>query len=153
MPVRAVITTGPTVDPAEIEGGPNVQVLRSAPHREILAEAQLAITHGGHGTTIKALAAGVPVLCMPMGADQADVAVRLEASGAGVRIRPGSRAAAISRAVARMLAQPRYADAAQRMAVAIAADRREDLAAIELEALVAGAASSDGRAGAEKALC
>ncbi len=136
MPVRAIITTGPTVEPAEIEAGPNVQVLRSAPHREVLEQAQLAITHGGHGTTIKALAAGVPVLCMPMGADQADVATRLEVSGAGVRIRSGSRPAAIRRAAARILAEPRFKDAAQQMAIAIAADRRRDLAVMELESLL-----------------
>jgi len=147
LPVRAVLTTGPTVDPAEIEAGPNVQVLRSAPHREILERAQLAITHGGHGTTIKALAAGVPVLCMPMGADQADVAARLVASGAGVRIRPRSRPAAIARAAARMLAEPGFSEAAQRMAAAIAADLRQDLAALELESLLRIGSPAEGRPG------
>jgi MGT family glycosyltransferase len=145
MPVRAVLTTGPTVDPAEIDAGPNVQVLRSAPHREILEQAQLAITHGGHGTTIKALAAGVPVLCMPMGADQADVGARLVVSGAGIRIRPGSRPSAIARAATRILGEPGFSDAAQRMAAAIAADRRQDLAVMELESLLSSGSPTDGR--------
>ena len=46
--------------------------------------AAAVVTHGGHGTMIKALAAGVPVVAMPMGRDQNDNAARLEASGAPV---------------------------------------------------------------------
>ena len=138
LPVRGVVTTGPTVDPADVPAAPNVQVLRSAPHRRVLRDAALAITHGGHGTTMKALAAGVPVLCMPMGADQADVAARLEATGAGLRIRPGSSPRAISRAVRRMLDDDSFRRHAQRMAATLEAESVDDRAVAELEELVPG---------------
>jgi UDP:flavonoid glycosyltransferase YjiC (YdhE family) len=64
----------------------NVDVVRAAPHREVLREAQLVVTHCGHGTTVKALAAGVPIVGLPMGRDQLDVAARLVHAGAGVRL-------------------------------------------------------------------
>ena len=43
------------------------------------------------GTVTRALAAGVPLVCMPMGRDQPDVAARVIHAGAGLRLRPGSR--------------------------------------------------------------
>lgn len=139
LSVRGVVTTGPTVDPADIPGAPNVQVVRSAPHRRVLDGAALAITHGGHGTTMKALAAGVPVLCMPMGADQADVAARLEATGAGLRIRPGSSPRTIARAVRRMLDDDSFRREAGRMAATLVAESMDDRAVAELEELAAKA--------------
>ena len=61
MPVRAVVTTGKGIDPADVPDAPGVQVVRSAPHAEVLREADLVVTHCGHGITIKSLAAGVPL--------------------------------------------------------------------------------------------
>ncbi|HVM14433.1 MAG TPA: nucleotide disphospho-sugar-binding domain-containing protein, partial [Egibacteraceae bacterium] len=85
-PVRGVVTTGRGIDPGTYLASPNVQVVRAAPHREILQEASLAVTHAGHGATIKALAAGVPLVCLPMGRDQFDVAARVTHAGAGIRL-------------------------------------------------------------------
>ena len=49
--------------------GPDaVTVVRSAPHREVLAHTDVLLTHGGHGTVVKGLVAGVPIVCMPTGA-------------------------------------------------------------------------------------
>src|SRR5262249_53517049 len=70
MPVRGVVTTGPAVDPAALRSPHNVAIVQHAPHREVLWEAGLVITHGGHGTVMKALAAGVPMVMMPHGRDQ-----------------------------------------------------------------------------------
>ena len=67
LPVRAVLTTGRAVDPDEIEAGPNVEVLQAAPHGRVLREASVVVTHAGHGTVLKSLAAGVPLVCMPTG--------------------------------------------------------------------------------------
>src|SRR5204862_6558820 len=44
------------------------------------------VCHGGHGITVKALAAGVPVCAIPFCRDQFDVARRVEVSGAGMRL-------------------------------------------------------------------
>jgi UDP:flavonoid glycosyltransferase YjiC (YdhE family) len=81
LDVRGVITAGPALDPAAISAPANVQVVAAAPHAEVLREAAAVVTHGGHGTVAKSLAAGVPLLVMPMGRDQLDNAARVVARG------------------------------------------------------------------------
>jgi UDP:flavonoid glycosyltransferase YjiC (YdhE family) len=133
-----VVTLGPALDDVTIPAPANVHVVRCAPHAEVLRHAAAAVGHGGHGTTIKALAAGVPQVVIPAGRDQPDNAARVQAAGAGIRLSPKASAQDIRTAVADVLADGRYRDAAQRMATEIAADLREDLALAELEALAAG---------------
>ena len=57
LPVRGLVTTGPTVAPEDIDAPPNVTVVRSAPHSRVLEHASAVVTHAGHGTVIKALGA------------------------------------------------------------------------------------------------
>lgn len=135
LPVRGLITTGPSVPAGAIDAPANVTVLPSAPHAEVLRHAAAAITHAGHGTVIKSLAAGVPVLCLPMGRDQADVAARVVAHGAGRRLRPGSSPRAIAKTLWALLADDSCRAGAARIAKLIAADLAEDRAVAELEAL------------------
>lgn len=56
----------------------NVEVVQSAPQLEILAHAQLFITHGGLGGIKEAIMAGVPCLVIPFDTDQPRNAVRLQ---------------------------------------------------------------------------
>src|SRR5205823_5951400 len=73
LDVRTLVTTGPAIDPRDLPSrSPNVVVVRTAPHRAVLNQAAACLTHCGHGTTLKALAASVPLVCMPMGRDQND---------------------------------------------------------------------------------
>jgi MGT family glycosyltransferase len=136
LPVRGLITTGPAVAPEELDAPDNVTVMRSAPHAQVLEHAAAVVTHAGHGTVIKALAHGVPVVALPIGRDQPDVAARLVASGAGLRLRPGSPPRRIAAALDRVLAEPAFGAAAARMADAIAADTAQDRAVAELEDFV-----------------
>ena len=64
----------------------NARVERFVPHGLVLARASVAITHGGLGVTQLALARGVPVVAVPWGRDQLEVAARVEHAGAGVRV-------------------------------------------------------------------
>jgi UDP:flavonoid glycosyltransferase YjiC (YdhE family) len=73
---------------------------------------------------------------MPIGRDQPDVAARVVASGAGLRLRSGSSPRKVAAAVGRVLNEPGFATAAGRMAEAIRHDTAEDRAVTELEALV-----------------
>ena len=114
----------------------NVEVIQSAPHGPILREASLAITHCGHGTVMKALAHGVPMVCIPMGRDQNDTAARVVHHGAGVRLSPRSSAARIAAAVREVLDDPRFRENAQRMSRAIAEEARTTDVVAELEAVV-----------------
>jgi MGT family glycosyltransferase len=135
LPVRGVVTTGLSVDPASIDAPPNVQVLRAAPHRDVLEHAAAVVTHCGHGTAMKALAAGVPIVCVPMGRDQADVAARVVTRGAGVRSRASASPDKLAAAIGKVLDDPSYAAGARRLQDAIAAETARDRAVEELEAL------------------
>lgn len=142
MPVRGVLTTGKGIDPADVPAADNVQVVRSAPHARVLQEASAVVTHCGHGTTIKALAAGVPLVCMPMGRDQLDVAARVVDRGAGVRLDPSAEPGEIGTALRAVLEQPDYRRAAARIATVIAEETAKDQAVEEIEAVAARAVSS-----------
>ena len=131
------MTTGTAVDPAEIEAPPNVHVVQAAPHSRILPKASVVITHAGHGTTIKALSAGVPLVCIPMGRDQKDNTVRALRHGAGVRLSAKSKPDKIAAAVAEVLADPHYAAAARRFAdILVREAATTPSAADEAEAMV-----------------
>jgi len=145
---RGLVTTGPSFDAEGIERPANVTIVPAAPHSAVLPHADAVVTHAGHGTVIKALAHGVPLLCLPVGRDQPDTAARVVAAGAGLRLRPGASARAIGGALGSILADPGFRTAAERVSAAIAADRERDLAVEEIEAVAAGAgAAQPARAG------
>ena len=135
MPVRALVTVGPTLDPAAFHGGQNVVVVGSAPHELVFPHASAVVTHAGMGTVMRALAHGLPLLCMPQGRDQHDVTARVRWHGAGLRLRPRASAAKIQAALHRVLRQPSFREAAQRLQQAIQADLAADRGVAELEAL------------------
>ena len=112
------------------------QVRRRTP--EVLEHAGAVVTHAGHGTVIKALAHGVPCGGDADRPRPADVAARVVASGAGLRLRPGASSDKIAAAVRRVLNEPSFAAAAGRMAESIRHDTAEDRAAH-------GAAGAGGR--------
>jgi MGT family glycosyltransferase len=142
LPVRAVVTAGPALDAASLRPVPNVTVVASAPHREVLLHAAVVVTHGGHGTVVKALAAGVPMVLVPHGRDQADTAVRVAARGAGVMLKRSAGAAEIAAAVRLMLHDNSYREAAQRLGEMIRRDAAGDVLVRELEAAVSMPRSS-----------
>jgi MGT family glycosyltransferase len=120
LPVSALLTTGRAVDPAEIQGGANVEVVQTAPHARVLREASVVVTHAGHGTVMKALAAGVPLVCIPMGRDQKDNTVRVLRLGAGIRLSKKSTPTQIAAAITEILERPQYLAAARRFAEVLA---------------------------------
>jgi MGT family glycosyltransferase len=137
LPVRAVLTAGRAVDPEEIQAGPTVQVLQAAPHTQVLHEASVVVTHAGHGTVLKSLAAGVPLVCIPMGRDQKDNTVRVLRLGAGVRLNKKSTPTQIAAAISEVLERPQYVAAARRFADVLAWEAaHRPRAADEAESLV-----------------
>jgi UDP:flavonoid glycosyltransferase YjiC (YdhE family) len=132
--VRGLVPTGPAVDPDDVPGTASVAVVRAVPHSRAFAEADAVITHAGHGTLLKALAAGVPTLCLPMGRDQRDNAVRGERSGAVLRLRPGASSAALAAAVSRLLAEPQFRAHARRLGTLLRADATSGVLVAEIEA-------------------
>ena len=133
LPVRGVVTTGPAVDPADVPGTARVDVRRSAPHAALFPRASVVVTHAGHGTLVKALAAGVPAVCMPMGRDQADNVVRAARHGAVVGLRRSAPPARIAAAVRLLLDDPAYRQAAQVLGARLRADAAGPALVDELE--------------------
>lgn len=85
LPARVVVTAGPVIDPSELTAPPNVELYEYLDHDEILPEVTLVFGHGGHATTMRALAHGIPVAVMPQHPmlDQTMVGQAVEAAGAG----------------------------------------------------------------------
>jgi UDP:flavonoid glycosyltransferase YjiC (YdhE family) len=135
------------VDPAVIVARPNVTVTRWVRHADVLPYCSAVITHGGHGTVIKALSAGVPLVIVPLGRDQPDNAARVVYAGAGARLRKKASVSAMRAAVARVIEDPRYRAAAGRMASRLAAERDDNLVVDELEHVVADARAAVGGRG------
>lgn len=135
LPIRGVVTTGPTIDPAEFDAPDNVVVVRSAPHGDLLEGAALFVTHAGHGSTLRPLMAGVPLLCLPMGRDQNDNAARVTHRGAGLTLPADAAPDAIAAAARRLLDETAFKTAAQVLGSAIRADETARDAAAVLEAL------------------
>lgn len=138
LPLRALVTLGPALDKGHLRTPPNIVVRDSAPHAAVLPETSVVITHAGHGTIIRALAHGVPLVCIPMGNDQYDNAARVVASGVGLWLSTRAGLPALRRAVQRIFREPGFHAAARRMAAAIAAETAHPVAVQELEGLAAG---------------
>ena len=111
LDVDLLVAVGPEGDPAALAGLPaNVHVERFVPQADVLGRVDLIVHHGGTGTVLAALEAGLPQVILPQGADQpfnADLIVR---SGAGRHqanddYAPGSIAA---------LVEPLLADCSER---------------------------------------
>jgi MGT family glycosyltransferase len=149
LPVRGLVTTGPALDPTALTAPPNVTVVAAAPHSEVLARAALVVTHGGHGTVARSLAAGVPMVILHHGRDQADNAARVTARGAGIAVRRSARPASIAAAVRRVLADDTYQAAAERLGATIRHDAASGALVTELEDLEARGAPETVAAPAE----
>ncbi len=85
---------------------------------ELLTHADLVICGGGHGMVSKTLLAGVPMVIVPGGGDQWEIANRVVRQGSARLIRPLSEEALIT-AVADVLASPGYRRQAQLAGVGI----------------------------------
>jgi MGT family glycosyltransferase len=108
---RLLVATGGRLPPAVFEPhAQNIAVVDRVDSRAVLAAAAVHITHGGANSVHEALAAGVPMVCLPQGDDHYLWADRVRALGAGV-VLDEADPAAIREAVAAMLgdASPRRA--------------------------------------------
>jgi UDP:flavonoid glycosyltransferase YjiC (YdhE family) len=138
LPVGVVVTTGPAVDPSSLHAPPNAEVHGYLPHREVMANLSLVVGHGGHSTTMLALAHGLPLLVLPMNLvfDQALIGQAIQRSGAGLTIASRSPQHEIRAAIQRLLADETFAQKAARLGVSIRDAHGTEAAADLLLALI-----------------
>ena len=139
LPARVLVTLGGAINPGELLPGSNCVIVESAPHREVMREASLVITHGGHGTIMRALVNRVPMLVIPHGRDRNDNAVRVTERGAGLSLLPDAPTEVIRAACLRLLAEPQFRAAARRLGDLVAAEAESSTIVQELEAVAANA--------------
>lgn len=115
LPVRVMLSGAGLVDPASLRLPPNVEAADWIDHDDVLPRASLLVGHGGHGTTVRALAAGVPVLALPVNplGDQPWVGRALERHGVGRMLSPRASDATIRAAVRGLLADVETRDRAR----------------------------------------
>lgn len=86
-PVRVVVTLADASRrAADLPYAENARVERFVPHGAVLDRALAVISHGGMGIVQKTIAAGVPLVVVPFGRDQPEVARRVTEAGAGVTL-------------------------------------------------------------------
>lgn len=135
LDVRGLVLLGPALDPADAPAPPNVVVVRSAPFSAVLPHAAAVVTHAGHASVVRPLLEGVPVVCLPLGRDQADNAVRVATRNAGLTLSPEASAEQIADAVQRVLNEPSFQTAARALGARIAAAHDTTAAVRALESL------------------
>jgi UDP:flavonoid glycosyltransferase YjiC (YdhE family) len=120
-PVNLVVTTGPSFEPALL--GPLPPAVRTAPflpQAAVLPHCRAVVSHAGAGTMLGALCFGLPQLCLPQGTDQPSNTAALLPTGAALALQPDEITAdAVAEALGRLLNEPSFRQAANRLRVEI----------------------------------
>lgn len=121
LEVRGIATVGPSIGIEKLTAPPNVELRGFVPHAQLLPTASTVIGHGGHATTMAALAHDIPVLVMPMHPmlDQKMVGQSLVDAGAGRLLSKKAKPSAIAAAVAELITDGPHRAAAARLGAAI----------------------------------
>jgi MGT family glycosyltransferase len=117
QPGTVALTVGRERDPAALGRQPeHVHVERYIPQSLLLEHCDFVISHGGHNTVLAALDHGLPVVVIPLFADQNSNAARCQELGVG-RVIPVSQLTpdAIREAVSEVLENPKYRENAKRL--------------------------------------
>jgi MGT family glycosyltransferase len=134
--IRGLVTLGPALKLADFRTPENVITICSAPHSQVFPLADLVITHAGHGTLMRALANGLPTICLPMGRDQNDNAVKIVHHGCGIQLSPKSRPEKIQKAIKLILSEQRFHAAVKSFQLELNSLSRQDEIPLELASLL-----------------
>ena len=131
-----VLTLGPAVPRSALPAARGLEVLDWADHDDVIPACDVVVTHGGLGTTLRALAHGRPLLVLPLGRDQHFNAARVAQLGAGLTLPADASVTAIASALERLLARSTCRESALELAAEIALDEPDARAANALRRLV-----------------
>ncbi len=119
---QLVVSAGGAFDALSARGVPDhVLLFPRVPQVEVLDRVDAVVSHGGNNTVNETLAAGRPLVVLPVGGEQGDNASRVEYLGAGLRADLNrSPAEEIGAKVRRLLEEPSFARRARECADALA---------------------------------
>ena len=116
MACDAVLSIGDAVDPASLGALPeHVRLFPRVNQLEVLAGADVFLTHCGMNSVTESLLSGVPMVLFPQHGEENAVAIRCEQIGAGLRLKRPT-ASCIRSALEAVLGDDRYRQAAQTVA-------------------------------------
>jgi UDP:flavonoid glycosyltransferase YjiC (YdhE family) len=138
-PVRVIATWNGREPGPPVAVPPNAVLVPWLSYSQTMPLCDAVVCHGGHGTLVRALANGVPVVVCPAAGDMAENASRVDWAGVGVRLpRRYATPRAVRAAVGRVLRERRLRERAAEVAGWVAANDGGARAATELEAWAAG---------------
>jgi UDP:flavonoid glycosyltransferase YjiC (YdhE family) len=85
-PVRVLATYNRRLPPGPVPVPANARLVEWLSYSRTMPQCALVICHAGHGTLVRALVSGCPVLCVPHAGDMAENAARADWAGVGVRL-------------------------------------------------------------------
>jgi UDP:flavonoid glycosyltransferase YjiC (YdhE family) len=143
LPIHVVATTGSIVDPGELHPPDNALLTPFADHEQLMAAASFVVGHGGHGTTMRAIRRGLPIVGIPAkGGDQAPNLALVESWGVAIALPADADIPVIRTAARRLLDEPGFAEEARRRSRAFQqAGDGAKLAADSVESLIGSARS------------
>jgi UDP:flavonoid glycosyltransferase YjiC (YdhE family) len=113
---------------------PNAVLVPWLSYSQTMPSCDLVVCHGGHGTLVRALTCGCPVVVCPAGGDMAENAARVDWAGLGVRLpRRWCTPRGMRLAVGRALSAPRLRERARGVAAWAAAHDSRARAAAQIE--------------------
>lgn len=116
-PVRVLATTNGAAPGPRLRVPPNARLVDWVSYVREMSRCAAVVCHAGHGTLVRALASGVPVVACPAAGDMAENAARVTWAGAGVALpRRLVTARGVRLAVRKVLAEERYARRARELA-------------------------------------
>jgi UDP:flavonoid glycosyltransferase YjiC (YdhE family) len=133
-PVRVIATSNGREPSPPVDVPANAVLMPWLSYAKTMPSCDLVVAHGGHGTLVRALSCGCPVVLSPAGGDMAENAARVDWAGLGVRLPQGfCTPRGVRLAVRRALARPALAARARRVADWIAAHPTGPRAVAEIE--------------------
>jgi zeaxanthin glucosyltransferase len=118
---RAVVAHGGLLSEASARGLPGDPIIAAYwPQPAVLPQCRAALLHGGFNTVLDALAAGVPMAVRPLAFEQPGTAARVAGSGAGIAITGRAGRRRFRSALAALLGESDYRQAAAKLAAEMA---------------------------------
>jgi UDP:flavonoid glycosyltransferase YjiC (YdhE family) len=136
LPVRALVGTGSVRFVDQNRMPANVEMRAFIPLEELLPNASLIISHAGGGTVLRALAFGVPQLCIPFIQDQFDCASLAIGLGVARKVKNTASRDELCEAIQALLNDPSYLARAREVAREVYAEHEDQMAAKAIESVI-----------------